>query len=72
MSSHYEAPIRKPLVIGDKSYHDITEDIARPIETPPNKDWWIAFGISMAAFLWGVGCIIYTIGTGIGLSLIHI
>jgi hypothetical protein len=54
MSSHYEAPIRKPLVIGDKSYHDITEDIARPIETPPNKDWWIAFGISMAAFMWGV------------------
>ena len=39
MSSHYEAPIRKPLVLGDKSYHDITEDIARPIETPPNKDW---------------------------------
>ena len=66
MSSHYEAPIRKPLVIGDKSYHDITEDIARPIEAPPNKDWWIAFGISMAAFMWGVGCIIYTIGTGIG------
>ena len=66
MSSHYEAPIRKPLVLGDKSYHDITEDIARPIETPPNKDWWIAFGISMAAFMWGVGCIIYTIGTGIG------
>ena len=28
MSSHYEAPIRKPLVLGDKSYHDITEDIA--------------------------------------------
>ena len=52
MSSHYEAPIRKPLVIGDKSYHDITEDIARPIETPPNKDWWIAFGISMACLLY--------------------
>ena len=30
MSSHYEAPIRKPLVIGDKSYHDITVDIAAP------------------------------------------
>ena len=26
--SHYEAPIRKPLVIGDKSYHDITVDVA--------------------------------------------
>ena len=30
--SHYEAPIREPLVLGDKSYHDITEDIARPKE----------------------------------------
>ena len=66
MSSHYEAPIRKPLIEGDKSYHDITVDIARPIETPPNKDWWIAFSIALMAFLWGVGCIAYTIGTGIG------
>jgi hypothetical protein len=27
MSSHYEATIRKPLVIGDKSYHDVTVDV---------------------------------------------
>ena len=26
--SHYEAPIRQPLIIGDKSYHDISNDIA--------------------------------------------
>ena len=26
--SHYEAPIREPLIIGHKTYHDITEDIA--------------------------------------------
>jgi hypothetical protein len=38
MSSHYEAPIRKPLVIGDKSYHDITEDIARPIEESNKRE----------------------------------
>jgi molybdopterin-containing oxidoreductase family membrane subunit len=31
MSSHYEATIRKPLVIGDKSYHDVT-DVAAPVE----------------------------------------
>ena len=24
MASHYEAPIRKPLVLGDKGYHDVT------------------------------------------------
>ena len=66
MSSHYEAPIRKPLVLGDKSYADISNDIARPVETPPDRDWWIAFSISMVVFLWGLGCIAYTIGTGIG------
>ena len=24
MASHYEAPIRKPLVTGNKSYHDVS------------------------------------------------
>ena len=66
MSSHYEAPIRKPLVIGDKSYHDITVDIAAPIEGRANKQWWTVFSIALIAFLWGIGCIIYTISTGIG------
>ncbi|MDA9327240.1 molybdopterin oxidoreductase, partial [Flavobacteriaceae bacterium] len=66
MASHYEAPIRKPLVTGDKSYHDVTVDVAAPVEGTANKQWWIVFGIALTAFLWGVGCIIYTISTGIG------
>ncbi|MGY5846302.1 NrfD/PsrC family molybdoenzyme membrane anchor subunit [Salegentibacter sp. HM20] len=64
--SHYEAPIRKPLVTGDKSYHDVTLDVAAPVEGRANKSWWIVFSIALVAFLWGVGCIIYTISTGIG------
>jgi molybdopterin-containing oxidoreductase family membrane subunit len=64
MSSHYEATIRKPLVIGDKSYHDVT-DVAAPVEGKANKHWWIVFSIALAAFLWGIGCIIYTVSTGI-------
>ena len=66
MASHYEAPIRKPLVVGDKGYHDVSVDIAAPIEGRANKQWWIVFTIALVAFLWGVGCIIYTISTGIG------
>ncbi|AUP78913.1 NrfD/PsrC family molybdoenzyme membrane anchor subunit [Flavivirga eckloniae] len=66
MASHYEAPIRRPLVTGEKSYHDVTVDVAKPVEGKANKQWWIVFGISLAAFLWGIGCIIYTISTGIG------
>jgi molybdopterin-containing oxidoreductase family membrane subunit len=53
MSSHYEATIRKPLVIGDKSYHDVTVDVAAPVEGKANKHWWIVFSIALTAFLWG-------------------
>jgi molybdopterin-containing oxidoreductase family membrane subunit len=66
MSGHYEAPIREPLILGDKTYHDITEDIARPIESKAGKLWWFAFYFALVAFIYGVGCIAYTIGTGIG------
>ena len=66
MSHIYDASIRKPLVIGDKTYHDVTVDVAAPVEGKANKQWWIVFSISLAAFLWGLGCIIYTISTGIG------
>ena len=66
MASHYEAPIRRPLVTGEKSYHDVTVDVARPVEGKANRAWWIVFSIALVAFLWGIGCIIYTISTGIG------
>lgn len=64
--SHYESPVREPLIIGHKTYHDITVDIARPIENKSGKLWWLAFSIALVTFLYGFGCIAYTIGTGIG------
>ena len=66
MSGHYEAPIREPLIIGHKTYHDITEDIARPIEERAGKLWWVSFWAALVLFIYGFGCIAYTIGTGIG------
>lgn len=66
MASHYEAPIRKPLVLGDKGYHDVSVDIAAPVEGRANKQWWIVFLIALAAFLWGIGAIVYTVSMGIG------
>lgn len=64
--SHYESPIRPPLVTGHKTYHDITVDIAYPIENKSGKLWWLAFSIALVTFLYGIGSIAYTIGTGIG------
>tara|TARA_B100001079_G_scaffold233481_1_gene214291 strand:+ start:1139 stop:2929 length:1791 start_codon:yes stop_codon:yes gene_type:complete len=66
MSSHYEAPIREPLILGEKSYHDISVDVGAPILGKANKSWWISFSIALIAFLWGLGCIVYTVSTGIG------
>ena len=66
MSGHYEAPIREPLIIGHKTYHDITEDIARPIEERAGKLWWVSLYAALVLFVYGFGCIAYTIGTGIG------
>ena len=62
----HEALIREPLILGNKTIHDITEDICRPIENPPTKSWWFAFTLSAACLLWWVVCITYTVSTGIG------
>ena len=61
-----ELPIRDPLILGNKSLHDITVEVARPVEGKANKYWWVLFSLSLGLFLWGLVCITYTIGTGIG------
>jgi molybdopterin-containing oxidoreductase family membrane subunit len=63
---HYESDIREPLVLGNKTYSDVTKDVAAPIEGKANKMWWFAFTLAMIAFLWGLGLMAYTVGTGIG------
>jgi molybdopterin-containing oxidoreductase family membrane subunit len=63
---HKESKIRDPLILGNKTYHDITRDIAKPVEGKANKYWWILFSLSAVLMLWGFACMAYTIGTGIG------
>jgi len=63
---HGESQYRVPLIRGDKTYHQITEDICAPIEGRAGKLWYLAFTVSAVAALWGVGCISYLLGTGVG------
>src|SRR6195256_2903322 len=62
----YESQVRPPLVAGDKTYHDITVDIARPIENRPSKLWYIGFGIANLLLLFGIYSVYreVTYGTG--------
>ena len=65
MSGHV-APVRRPLITGSKTYHQITEDICRPTETAPSLSWVITFILSvmcLGLFVFGV---IWTIWVGIG------
>jgi len=62
----FESVVRDPLILGKKDYHQITEDICRPVEGKANKYWWLAFTISATTMLWGILCLAYTIGNGIG------
>lgn len=63
---HYESELREPLILGDRTVHQITEDVCRPIEGKANKWWWMAFTIAALALLWWIIAVAYTLGTGLG------
>ncbi|MDQ3050308.1 MAG: polysulfide reductase NrfD [Bacteroidota bacterium] len=63
---HYESELREPLILGDKTHHQITEDVCRPIEGKANKYWWMAFTLASLALLWWIISVSYTLGTGLG------
>ena len=50
----YESQVRPALVEGDKDYHQITEDICRPVEAKPSRLWWIGFIISVLFLGFGI------------------
>ena len=62
----YDANIRGPLIKGNKTYHQITEDICRPLETSPNYWWYIAFVLSLTALSIGTWALYITFNEGLG------
>src|SRR5690554_463974 len=57
---------REPLVVGNKSYADVTNDIAQHLERFPTKLWWLLFIPSfllLLVFLAGLGA---TTSVGMG------
>src|ERR1043165_3828132 len=50
----YESQVRPALIEGDKNYHQVTEDICRPVEAAPTRLWWIGFSISVLFLIFGI------------------
>jgi len=62
----YESQVRPPLVSGDKDYHQVTEDIVRPIESNPSKMWWTGFLIAVGLLCFGIYSVYRDVTYGIG------
>jgi len=62
----YVSPVREPLITGDKSYEDVTRDIAIPTEGKPGKYWYLGISIAVSALLLGLLATFITIWYGIG------
>jgi Ni/Fe-hydrogenase subunit HybB-like protein len=66
MAAKYESLVRAPLVDGKKDYHQVTEDIIRPIEAPPTRAWWIGFIVSVILLCFGIYSIYREVTYGVG------
>jgi Ni/Fe-hydrogenase subunit HybB-like protein len=62
----YESQAREPLVTGAKTYHQVTEDIIRPIEMKPTRLWYIGFFISVAFLCFGIFSVTMEVTYGVG------
>jgi Ni/Fe-hydrogenase subunit HybB-like protein len=60
------ARVREPLITGNKTYHQITEDICASTEKMPEKSFVVGLIISAIVAAFGVGCIALVVWQGIG------
>ncbi|MFN0203894.1 MAG: NrfD/PsrC family molybdoenzyme membrane anchor subunit [Bacteroidia bacterium] len=64
---HVEASVRNKLINNTDQYRQITDDIARPIESAPTKQWFLWFTISALVLTFCLlGLIGYLLWEGIG------
>ena len=67
----YESQVRPALIDGHKDYHQITEDLVRPIEANPSTAWWIGFLVSVACLLFGIFSVTMQVIYGVGQWNLH-
>ncbi len=49
VESNVQDPLagRAPLIVGGTDFHSVTEAVARPMESPPPRGWWVIFTLSL-------------------------
>ena len=60
------APVRHVLIEGNKTYHQITEDLCSPTEKVPSREWIVAFAVASAFLGLYFFAITWTVWKGIG------
>lgn len=58
--------VREALVTGNKTVHDVTEDICRQVEGKPTKSWMMGMAVSLAALGIGAYAVLTLLWEGIG------
>jgi len=58
--------LRRPLVEGDRTPGDVTDDVCRPLEGRPTGLWWAGMFAALSALALGIVAVGYTLMTGIG------
>jgi molybdopterin-containing oxidoreductase family membrane subunit len=62
----YKTEVRGPLVLGDKTFRNISEDIIAPIDRRPGFWWFATLSIASVLSLMGIWAIYVTVTKGIG------
>jgi Ni/Fe-hydrogenase subunit HybB-like protein len=63
---HISSHVRPDLVTGNKTLHDVTNDVSRHVENAPNKRWLVCFTLSVLLLTYGLYNIYRTLWFGIG------
>ena len=63
---HFESPLREPLVTGNKSYKDVTDDIVRATTGKIQPLWLISITLTGLLALFGLFSLGWTVCYGIG------
>ncbi len=60
------SPLRHVLIEGNKTYHQITEDLCTPTERTPSREWVLAFGVASAFLGLYLFSVVWLVWQGIG------